>query len=120
MKRLAGCLVVSTLALAISISVAPAEASNSLVAQVGPGYTLKLTNANGVLVRRVAAGRYVMVVRDRSTRDNFHLRGPGGFSRATGVRFTGTKRWVITFQRGTYFYRSDTHSKRLAGSLRVS
>lgn len=52
---------------------------------------------------RLRAGPHVFVVRDRSTRAAFVLRGPG-VNRATGRAFRGTVRWRVTLRRGTYRY----------------
>ena len=54
----------------------------------------------------VVAGRYVVSVRDRSRRDNFHLAGRG-VNRRTGRSFTGTATWNVSLSRGTYVYGSD-------------
>jgi hypothetical protein len=66
--------------------------------------------------RSVRAGRFRVVVRDRSPRHNFRLAGRG-VHRATGMRFTGSATWRVRLARGTYRFGSDT--KRLAGRLRV-
>lgn len=66
--------------------------------------------------RRVSAGRYRLVVKDRSRRANFHLFGRG-LSRRTGMRFTGSKSWTVRLARGAYRFGSDP--KPLTGTLRV-
>jgi len=66
--------------------------------------------------RSVRAGRFRVVVRDRSARHNFRLAGRG-VRRATGMRFRGSATWRVRLARGTYRFGSDT--KRLAGQLRV-
>jgi hypothetical protein len=66
--------------------------------------------------RRVTAGRYRLVVQDRSRRANFHLAGRG-LSRRTGMRFTGSKSWTVRLARGAYRFGSDP--KPLTGTLRV-
>ena len=65
---------------------------------------------------RVRAGRYRVVVRDRSRRANFHLAGPG-VNRRTAMRFVGTTNWTVRLARGTYRFGSDPEP--LAGRLRV-
>jgi hypothetical protein len=66
--------------------------------------------------RAVKAGRYRVVVSDRSAKRNFRLRG-AGVNRASGVAFRGTARWTVRLVRGTYRYGSDP--KPLEGRLRV-
>jgi Copper binding proteins, plastocyanin/azurin family len=56
--------------------------------------------------RTVRAGRYRIVVSDRSAQHNFHLRGPG-VNRSTGRAFKGTARWTLRIAKGTYRYGSD-------------
>jgi hypothetical protein len=55
------------------------------------------------------------VLRDRSRRDNLHLRG-GNVNVRTGIRYIGTK--VIPPQMlkiGRYVFFSDAHPRRLRG-----
>ena len=59
---------------------------------------------------QVTAGRYVISVRDRSTKDGFRLVGPG-VSRTTPTRFTGLVKWTVTFRAGTYSYGSARFPK---------
>jgi hypothetical protein len=66
--------------------------------------------------RSVRAGRFRVVVRDRSARYNFRLAGRG-VHRSTGMRFTGSATWRVRLARGTYRFGSD--AKRLPGRLRV-
>jgi plastocyanin len=82
----------------------------TLRASVGP---------NGVATvsaRSLRAGRYRIVVRDRSTRHNFRLAGPG-VNRTTRADFAGTVTWPVRLRRGVYRFGSD--AKRLPGRLRV-
>jgi hypothetical protein len=67
--------------------------------------------------RSVRAGRYRVLVQDRSRRANFHLAGRG-VNRRTGVRFTGRSTWTLRLARGTYRFGSDPEP--LEGRLRVS
>ena len=66
--------------------------------------------------RSVRAGRYRIVVRDRSARHNFRLTGRG-VNRTTGADFTGSATWRVRLARGVYRFGSD--AKRLPGRLRV-
>jgi hypothetical protein len=66
--------------------------------------------------RSVRAGRYRVLVQDRSRRANFHLAGRG-LNRRSGMRFTGRATWTVRLARGTYRFGSDPEP--LAGRLRV-
>ena len=89
-----------------------------LVATVGPGRTIALRNAAGARVTMLAAGSYVITVRDRSRAHNFVLTGPG-LRRATTARFNGTVTWRVTLRAGTYRFFSASNARRLRGSFRV-
>jgi hypothetical protein len=66
--------------------------------------------------RSMKAGRYRLVVSDRSAKRNFRLRGPG-VNRATGVPFRGTATWTVRLAQGTYRFGSDPEP--LEGRLHV-
>ena len=89
----------------------PPPPVQTLKGTVGPG--LKIA-----FVRTAERGKTKIVIRDLTSRDNFHLVGPG-VNKTTGVAFKGTVRWVMTLRAGTYRYRSDAHAA-LKGVLRVS
>jgi hypothetical protein len=89
-----------------------------LVATVGPGNTITLTR-NGARVRTLTAGAYVIVVRDRSKRHNFHLTGPG-VNRRTAVGRTGTVTWNLRLRAGTFRYVSDPQARRVRGAFVVT
>lgn len=98
----------------------PPPKVQTLTATVGPGATISLRTSRGARVTRLKAGRYRIVVRDRSARQNFHLLGPG-VNRKTGLGFRGTARWTLTFRKGkTYRFRSDPNAKRMRGSFRAT
>lgn len=84
-----------------------------LTARVGPGKTISLHGAAGA-----TAGRFAIVVSDRSAKDNFHLVGPG-VSKATGVGFRGTVTWKVALRAGRYVFRSD-RTKTLRGAFEVA
>ena len=88
-----------------------------LVATVGPRNTISLTR-NGARVRTLTAGAYVVVVRDRSKRHNFHLTGPG-VNRRTAVGRTGTVTWNLRLGAGTFRYVSDPQARRVRGTFVV-
>ena len=98
----------------------PATRPPTLTATVGPGATISLRNRRGARVTRLKAGRYRIVVRDRSTMHNFHLSGLGVNKRTT-VRFRGTTTWTVTFRKGrTYRFVCDPHARRMKGSFRAT
>jgi hypothetical protein len=66
--------------------------------------------------RSVRAGRYRVLVQDRSRRANFHLSGRG-VNRRSGIRFIGAATWTVRLARGTYRFGSDPEP--LEGRLRV-
>lgn len=91
-----------------------------LNATVGPGATISLRTSRGAAVKRLKAGRYRIVVRDRSRMHNFHLVGPGVNKRTT-ARFRGTVTWTVTFRKGRiYRFVCDPHVRRMRGSFRAT
>ena len=94
----------------------PPPAPRRLVATVtASAITLTL---DGRRVSTLAAGAYVVTVRDRSRRHNFHLVGPG-VNRKTPVARVGTFAWSVTLRAGTFRFLSDPQARRLRGSFRV-
>ena len=71
------------------------------------------------VVSSLSAGSYVLVVRDRSKKHNFHLTGPG-VNRKTTVAGRGTFTWNLTLSAGTFAFRSDPQAKRVKGSFKVT
>jgi hypothetical protein len=88
------------------------------MAKVGPGAKISLATASGARVRSLVSATYSLTVRDLSTRDNFHLTGPG-VNRKTGIAQKQTLHWKFVLRAGTYRYRSDAHAK-LKGSFVVT
>jgi plastocyanin len=96
----------------------PKPKVKTLTATVGPGRTISLRSGSR-RVTRLAAGRYRIVVRDRSAHHNFHLRGPG-VNKKTAVGFTGSVTWTVTLRRGSYRFVCDPHAALMKGSFRVT
>jgi plastocyanin len=90
----------------------------TLYATVGPGFTISFRTRRGARITRLRPGRYVIVVRDRSSAHNFHLYGRA-VNKRTRVSAVGRTRWRVTFRRGIYRYRCDPHAGRMRGSFRV-
>lgn len=83
-------------------------------AEVGPGFTLAFADDS------VPAGRYRLIVRDRSTAHNFHLTG-AGTDRATSVPGTGKRVWRVTLVAGqTYVAVCDPHPVSMKDTLEVT
>jgi hypothetical protein len=93
-------------------------APGTLQGRVGPGFSISVTKA-GRKVASLKAGRYTLVVDDRSSAHNFRLSGPGLNRAVTGVAQVGVKRITITLRRGVYRFVCDPHAGSMAGSFRV-
>jgi hypothetical protein len=87
-----------------------------LKGSVGPGHTISLKKGGGA-VKSLKAGKYKVKVSDKSSKLNFHLKGPG-VNKKTGVKFKGKKTWKLTFAAGKYVYKSDA-GKHLKKSFTV-
>jgi plastocyanin len=79
-----------------------------LKGKVGPGSTISLRKASGSLVKTLKAGKYRIAVSDLTSKDNFHLLGPG-VSKKTGVKARTSVTWTVTLRAGKYAYFSDAH-----------
>jgi hypothetical protein len=88
----------------------PPPAVKTLRASLSPAGTATLSS------RSVRAGRYRILVNDRSARHNFRLAGRG-VNRTTRADFRGRATWRVRLARGVYRFGSD--AKRLPGRLRV-
>ena len=95
----------------------PATKPVQLSAVVGPAARIAVTRL-GALVKTLPAGPVVLVVSDRSAKDNFHLSGPG-VNRATTKAGRATATWKLTLRAGLYTYRSDA-TRTLRGTFRVT
>jgi hypothetical protein len=118
-RRMRSSLLFGFAAIVLSSGVANArETAPAIVATVGPGRSIAVQLPGGSVPPRLKAGRYTIVVRDRTRHDNFHLLGT--VDRKTGVASVGKERWVVVLRKGLYRYRSDAHPRRLNGSFQVS
>jgi plastocyanin len=111
---------VSTMKGSFQVGAAPPTTTTpKLYGAVGPGRTIALGTAAGKRTAKVAAGKYSIIVRDRSKTESFHLSGPG-VNRKTGKAFTGSATWTVTLKAAsTYRYWSDAHPA-LKGTLKTS
>jgi hypothetical protein len=100
------------------LCVSTAEAAGSLVATVTRN-SIALTTTSGAKVSTLPAGTYLIVVRDRSVHQNFHLLNPPQFDKRTRLAFVGVVTWRVRLYAGAYRYVSDARKPSLQGSFRV-
>lgn len=87
----------------------------TLVATVGPSYTISLTQ-NGKPVKKLKAGTYTLVIHDKASVHAFSLDGPNGFAKDfTTVSFVGTKTVTVTLKAGKYKYYCPPHESIMFG-----
>ncbi len=84
-----------------------------LVGTVGPGFEISLSDNS------VPAGRYKLVVRDRSTIHNFHILGQG-VAKKTSVPGTGRTIFRVQLRPGTYVAFCDPHAPDMFTTLTVT
>ena len=97
----------------------PPPVGSTVYATVGPGFRISFHTRRGTRIRRLRAGRYRIIVRDRSRSHSFQLFGRG-VNKRTRIRFAGTQTWSVTFRRGyRYRYRCNAHPGRMRGSFRT-
>ena len=111
-------LLAGVVAAAVLVSSAGTATTTRLTGTVGPGFTITLKKG-GKLVRGLKAGRYRIVVTDRSDDHNFHLKGPGVNKRITTVAFEGVRSATVRLRRGTYRYVCDPHIPSMTGRFVV-
>jgi len=122
---------VIALALAGALAVAAAAASlgardathvTTLNGTVGPGFTITL-ELHGKKVTTLKAGKYRIVVADRSPLHNFEIeRKTGGeFEKEiTDVSATGTKSVTLTLTKGKWVYYCKPHEEQMFGNFLVT
>ena len=117
--RIAVLAVVAVLAVLAVVPAAQATVKAPvLVATVGPGFTITLTQG-GKKVTSLKAGAYTIKVFDKSNIHNFHLIGPG-VNKMTSVPVTGVQTWNVVLRKGTYKYQCDPHAPIMKGSFTVT
>jgi plastocyanin len=84
-------------------------ATPKLTGTTGPGFTIAMK-------KPTKAGKYTLVVSDKSSIHNFRLKGPG-VNVATSVSATGTKTFKITLKKGKYTFLCDPHASTMKGSF---
>jgi plastocyanin len=115
--RIAG---IAALASSLLVVAAAPAATPTLNGTVGPGFTIKLTQA-GKKVSTLKAGSYTFVISDKSSMHSFGLDGPKGFAKDfTSVGFTGTKTITVTLKKGSYKFYCQPHESSMFGTFKVS
>lgn len=101
--------------LALSVSAIVAlpvfAATPKLAGTVGPGFTISMK-------KPTKAGKYALVVNDKSSIHNFRLKGPG-VNVATSVPSTGTKTFNVTLKKGKYTFLCDPHPTSMVGTFTI-
>jgi plastocyanin len=88
-------------------------ATPRLPGSVGPGYTISMK-------KPTRAGKYTIVVTDRSDEHNFHLRRTGGgVNVKTGVAATGKRTFTLRLTKGRYTFVCDPHASQMKGSFTI-
>ena len=109
----------SIVALQVALPGGAATAPTRPTATVGPGFTISLKTRAGGRLASLKAGRYSILVRDRSSAHNFALRGPG-VAKATSVARTQTTTWTVTLRAGTYTFVCNPHATAMRGTFKVA
>ena len=100
------------LAVAAVVALPAGAATPKLLGTVGPGFTITLTK------KPSKAGKYTLVVSDKSSIHNFHLTGPG-VNVKTSVAAAGSKTFRITLKKGKYTFLCDPHASTMRGTFRI-
>ena len=79
---------------------------------VGPGFTISMAK------KPTKVGKATIVVSDKSTIHNFHLKGPGVNVKTT-VPFTGSKSFTVTLKKGKYTFLCDPPPTSMKGSFTI-
>ncbi len=99
--------------LAAAIAALPVFAATPKIAgTVGPGFTITIAK------KPTKAGKYLLVVNDKSKIHNFRLKGPG-VNVATSVPATGTKTFKVTLKKGKYTFLCDPHPTSMIGRFTI-
>ena len=99
------------LAVAAIVALPALAATPKITGTVGPGFTISLK-------KPTKAGKYTLVVSDKSSIHNFHLKGKG-VNVMTTVPATGSKTFKITLAKGKYTFLCDPHPTSMKGSFTI-
>ena len=67
----------------------------------------------------VPSGRYRLIVRDTTSRHNWHIFG-NGVDRETSINGTGRSAWTVRLSDGNYTVQCDAHSGTMRFTLNVT
>jgi len=87
-------------------------ATPKFTGNVGPGFTISMAK------KPTKAGKATIVVSDKSSIHNFHLKGPG-VNVKTSVPATGSKTFNVTLKKGKYTFLCDPHPTSMKGSFTI-
>ena len=118
MRRLSIVLVVALAGLVLAAG-ASSMSTPKLVGTVGPGFTITLKKGSK-MVTKLKAGKYTIVVHDKSASHNFRLKGPGMNKQITSVGFVGTKTVTVKLKKGKYTYDCDPHYALMHHAFKVT
>jgi plastocyanin len=113
---------VSLLALVLAAGGSSAASEvTRLVGTVGPGFSIDLTDVGGKHVDFVVAGRYEVLVHDRSDIHNFVLakKATGERPVETSVEFVGDMTFTANLTTGLWVYACSPHFDTMNGRLDV-
>ena len=103
-----------------SLASASLASTPKLTGTVGPGFTITLAQG-GKKVTKLKAGKYTLVVNDKSSMHSYGLDGPKGFAKDfTEVSFKGTKTFSVTLKAGKYKFYCTPHESTMFGNFTVS
>ena len=114
-----GLLVLIGVFAALALAGGAGAQSPTLFGTVGPGFSIRVADADGNRITRLPPGTYTLVVKDQAAEHNFHLSGPGGLDMSTDVEATGTFTWTVNFQVGTVHYQCDPHFTTMKGDITI-
>ena len=99
---------------AAAVALPALGATPKIAGTVGPSFTITIANKT----KPTKAGKYVLVVSDKSSIHNFRLKGPG-VNVATSVPATGPKSFKVTLKKGRYTFLCDPHPTSMRGSFTI-
>ena len=103
-------LLAATVAAVVALPVV--AATPKLNGTVGPGFTISMAK------KPTKAGKYTLVVSDKSSIHNFHLTGPG-VNVKTSVAAQATNTFKLTLKKGQYTFLCDPHASTMRGTFRI-
>jgi NitT/TauT family transport system substrate-binding protein len=95
----------------------PGTISSGVILKGDVGATTISMKLDKAALKTLAPGADTVAIADRSSKQNFHLKGPG-VDKKTGMKKSGKITWTVVFKTGTYRFYSDANPK-LKGSFKV-